>query len=993
MPPRPTSEQPTERRRGATLIRLLPIAGSSVLAFCVLAAHLYRVPQFPVSSPLAFVVIAASVAVAVAVARGHMQPGSILRTFASPLRTLARFRGVAALAVGVVVMAAAAVAAHPLWGPWPGMVASAIAAGTLVALLQVPRSLYKDMGRLLDAPDAAGADALLAVAHFLRRLDRHDTIAATDGSRADDFTRALRVLDETDCAHREELNFDAAGWLVVWLCMLLALHAGTVMRALSLVDPDLFAQQATPGAGAWPWLIYAVETFIVRGELGFNVYDFYELDGPTWLGCQRIVEGIKLKPLTILLQSGIGVALAAALFSRFTFLRRTEDLLHLAAVTRYASRMDHAAYRALRALRPVIETAVSRRLLRALHVRRMLRAQKEWPERRGLPLRAWRRLTAAADQARGLSLEHGARLETELTCMVSLLRSPRFGPLLAGVVNDETMHVQVRITALASLVALGRDDRCAHVSWTSWNRLLDALEVDLAAPSAEDQLRERAWTGRHDGVGRADVFQAWCDDVLTVARAPAAGLALADVPATGPAPAGTSADIRVALARDWRTELPIIEASGSLQHVLVAAARHDRVDALRELLVALPWCPRAIAAAFETHFGALASKPSLQDQALFEHLVLARSSSRACRHAALAWFTPEHLAPIWRPHACRALLQLAWTEVDRPNRFQSCLVLSRICDGPAIGALLLDTWQHELDAVRWHQLLEAIVVAAPGDVVVSRGLALALHASTWLADAPERVRLRRALCLQAPPEILELELGLPTQATSIGVVLRYVPGASVTVGGVRHDVEPLWVADHPVTKHAWMQYAAGSGRCMDGPEDGTQLRVSWHDAAAFCEWLTRREHALGRIGMQTIYRLPTEVEWQRFAATDEDRCGSPPLVQVRPARTGPMRRGEDEPNGWGLFSLAGNVWEWCANSPSASPLHSHSSLTAPGSRAVRGGSWSAPLSAIHATTRAAWHSSARADHIGFRIVLGSAVPFVDPGIRNGLDPYLLAPCG
>jgi formylglycine-generating enzyme required for sulfatase activity len=141
------------------------------------------------------------------------------------------------------------------------------------------------------------------------------------------------------------------------------------------------------------------------------------------------------------------------------------------------------------------------------------------------------------------------------------------------------------------------------------------------------------------------------------------------------------------------------------------------------------------------------------------------------------------------------------------------------------------------------------------------------------------------------------------------------------------------------------------------------VNVTWNDAVAFCEWLSKKE---GR-----TYRLPTEAEWEyacRAGSTTRYQNGDDPeaLINVAalydtttrgvfPQWTSCAVQGSDghaftapvgsfRPNGFGLCDMHGNVWEWCsdwygedyyATSPLNDPPGPDSGVV----RVRRGGSW------------------------------------------------------
>lgn len=154
---------------------------------------------------------------------------------------------------------------------------------------------------------------------------------------------------------------------------------------------------------------------------------------------------------------------------------------------------------------------------------------------------------------------------------------------------------------------------------------------------------------------------------------------------------------------------------------------------------------------------------------------------------------------------------------------------------------------------------------------------------------------------------------------------------------------PWWVE---VRGASW-SHPFGADSDLDGLDDHPVVHVSWNDAVAYCVWSGRR--------------LPTEVEWEfaarggldgaRYAWGDdllgpggEHRCniwqGHFPMDDHADdgwAGTSPF--GAFRPNGYGLFDVAGNAWEWCADWSSP---HTYTTGRPPSSgqaRVIRGGSY------------------------------------------------------
>ncbi len=228
-----------------------------------------------------------------------------------------------------------------------------------------------------------------------------------------------------------------------------------------------------------------------------------------------------------------------------------------------------------------------------------------------------------------------------------------------------------------------------------------------------------------------------------------------------------------------------------------------------------------------------------------------------------------------------------------------------------------------------------------------------------------------------------------------GVILEmvYIPGGTFTMGSPGNEadrssdekqhqvtVSPFFMGKYPVTQKQWEAVTGNNPSHFKGANRPVES-VSWDDAVDFCEKFSRKS------GKK--YRLPTEAEWEyacRAETTTPFYFGetiTPKLVNYDgnnpygSAPKGEYRQqttdvGTFPPNGFGLYDMHGNVWEWChdwyGDYPSGSVTDPIG--TASGSyRVYRGGSW-LNLARYCRSARRSWHSpDYRLTFLGFRPVL------------------------
>jgi len=164
-------------------------------------------------------------------------------------------------------------------------------------------------------------------------------------------------------------------------------------------------------------------------------------------------------------------------------------------------------------------------------------------------------------------------------------------------------------------------------------------------------------------------------------------------------------------------------------------------------------------------------------------------------------------------------------------------------------------------------------------------------------------------------------------------------------------------------------------------------KVNWEDANAFCEWLTKKELAEGKIKAGQKYRLPTDAEWSVAVGLGKEKGNTPeekdsgikdvyPWGKEWPPPKGAGNYEESQKvdkfeytapvgsfaaNQHGLHDLGGNVWEWCEDwyDPAAKAL-----------RVLRGASWNGSIpDVLLSSFRLNCTPGGRFINFGFRCVL------------------------
>jgi formylglycine-generating enzyme required for sulfatase activity len=293
------------------------------------------------------------------------------------------------------------------------------------------------------------------------------------------------------------------------------------------------------------------------------------------------------------------------------------------------------------------------------------------------------------------------------------------------------------------------------------------------------------------------------------------------------------------------------------------------------------------------------------------------------------------------------------------------------------------------------------------------------------------------------------EVAPEEKGTPVRQKMRWIPPGRFLMGSAEgrdygrgnespeHEVvltQGYWMFDTPCTQGLWTSLMGGNPSYFVDPERPVE-RVSWEDASGFAQrlngWFGKRNNkpsGKSVIGWSELsFRLPTEAEWEYAcrAGTKTDTYlgdleilgdANAPLLdrigwyggnsgrdydlkksisleldwlterQYPDKVSGTQKVAGKVPNGWGLYDMLGNVWEWCEDwdgEYSADRATDPINLSAGSIRVIRGGSWDAPARYLRSACRFWYEPDDRRDFLGFRLLSSARLAKSDapPGIK------------
>jgi formylglycine-generating enzyme required for sulfatase activity len=438
-----------------------------------------------------------------------------------------------------------------------------------------------------------------------------------------------------------------------------------------------------------------------------------------------------------------------------------------------------------------------------------------------------------------------------------------------------------------------------------------------------------------------------------------------------------------------------------IEHVL--GATHEQVSSADKNTCAHDDSRRELVSSsglLKTLDGQLAAftHPSIQDFLAAEHV------ARTQHGHLVDVFLARSVRPEWHRTLAFVVRRLSSSNVQSDSRPAEALIEELINQDQGSGLQL--------------------VVADAVDVLLSRGIQLnagsrARAADGWrrtmAGDAParDRCRLGDALSSIGDPRFRADAWSLPDDELW-GFV--EVPEGSFRMGSEPRDrsalpdespatvhVPRFYVGRFPVTVEQFSgfiksaSFKVGAPDCLRGVANHPVVWVSWHEAMAYCRWLTRQLRAspstplpLAKLLRDANPRwhvtLLSEPEWEKTARgparliypygdrPDVDNANVAEVGIGTTSAVGCFGRGASP---YGVLDMSGNVWEWTRSAyrPREYDLaFGRDAAHVTGPRVVRGGSFVRDIHDARAAARACYDARVRNFSIGFRLALSPFSP-------------------
>jgi len=239
------------------------------------------------------------------------------------------------------------------------------------------------------------------------------------------------------------------------------------------------------------------------------------------------------------------------------------------------------------------------------------------------------------------------------------------------------------------------------------------------------------------------------------------------------------------------------------------------------------------------------------------------------------------------------------------------------------------------------------------------------------------VSLQLQKILVSPPIPDNAPTNISTENRIIGkdnVLMVLIPAGEFVMGSNNSNVDygmnkehvvsvkAFYMDVYEVTNEQYRKFVEATGYAAPSCWNDSNLNepkqpvidITWDDAVAYCQWAGER--------------LPTEAEWEKSAKgglvgklyTYGDEITHDKAnyfgAEGKDTWSKPAPVGSFEPNGYGLYDMAGNVWEWCADwysdsyyaqSPKDNPKGPDSGYA----RVLRGGAWNVAAEYLYVAKR------------------------------------------